>query len=99
MFRGTIIDSNKIIRVMVGGFFFICALYVAIERKTFSPLIGFGIFILLAYAMGYFFKKEKVMMKGGEVPLKGLSVKMIALVIVALLYVVVPSGVLSRTCI
>lgn len=84
-------DSNKIIRVLVGGFFFISALYVAIERETFYPFIGFMIFIILAYAMGYFFKKEKVMMKEGKVPLKGLSVKMFALVIVAVLYIVVLS--------
>ncbi len=89
-------DSNKIIRVIVGGFFFISALYVVLKQKTFSPFIGFMIFILLAYAMGYFFKKEKKLTDEGVVPLKGLSKKMIIIIVGALIFIIASSAIYTQ---
>lgn len=89
-------DSNKIIRLIVGGFFFISALYVVLKQKTFSPLLGFMIFILLAYAMGYFFKKEKKLAEKGTVPLKGLSKKMIIIIVGALIFIIASPAIYNQ---
>lgn len=85
--RIEIVDSSKIIRAIVIGFFFICALYTALERKMLSPLIGFGIFILLSYAMVHFFKKEKAAMKEGKVLLWSTSTKMLLLFLGAVIFI------------
>ncbi len=55
----------KVLRTLFVGFFFICALYVAIGSKSLDPLIGFAIFIVLAYML--FLSRKSIRIDEGKI--------------------------------
>lgn len=59
---------DRILQIVVGGFFFFSALYIALNRESVYPLIGFAIFIGFAYIIAIIYKifKKRIQIEKGK---------------------------------